>query len=475
MLIATLILFTLAMIIYVNNPKGSSNRWGAGFVFMCALGTLGSVIEFTLPASTYDRCPLAMIFFKVFMTVCYASGIFYAPYFLLKFALLFSEIRGFHERIRFFDIFMNLPVLMSLAVSHYPIKLYSVNYCIVMLYAVPYMTAGGTFILWAALHEHRYHERHSKIISASLTMFVAVACSVVNYINPALGWKSQNWMNLYSAVFVFLSFMIAAYYWGNFGVRIRFENINFSSIEAVHTGASLMNHAIKNELAFISQSVNAIECKYEDPETVKKNLERIKKSAATLLSFIDQVQEQIKPNQHGNETVDLAELIDESLAKNSFLFEEKSIHIIKEVENNWFVCGDPRQLLEVFNNLIGNAVEAMDKGGTLKVRVYSSRFWILVDFEDNGCGIVKENLSHVIEPFFSTKHLSHNYGLGLTFCYNVAKDHGGVLEIESEPHKGTRVSLKIPKITLIKPTMSKEYPPKNNDNNMTGRANAKFR
>jgi signal transduction histidine kinase len=167
------------------------------------------------------------------------------------------------------------------------------------------------------------------------------------------------------------------------------------------------------------------------------------------MSFINQVQKRIKPDQRVNEPVNLAVLIDESLSICELLIEEKAIKIVKKYGGEWLISGDRKLLLEVFNNLITNAVEAMEKGGTLKVSLYLARFSLVIDFEDNGHGIAKEHLSHVIEPFFSTKHLSHNYGLGLTFCYNIVKDHGGALEIESEPEKGTHVSIRFPKTVLI--------------------------
>ena len=69
---------------------------------------------------------------------------------------------------------------------------------------------------------------------------------------------------------------------------------------------------------------------------------------------------------------------------------------------------------------------------------------MLVSLKDTGIGIPKENLDKVIEPFFSTKPVGKGTGLGLSMCYGIIESHGGRLEIESEPNKGTDVRIFIP-------------------------------
>lgn len=63
---------------------------------------------------------------------------------------------------------------------------------------------------------------------------------------------------------------------------------------------------------------------------------------------------------------------------------------------------------------------------------------------DNGKGISKNMLSKVFDPFFSTKPSKNNFGLGLTFCYNVIQKHCGVIDIESEENKGTKIIIMLP-------------------------------
>lgn len=68
----------------------------------------------------------------------------------------------------------------------------------------------------------------------------------------------------------------------------------------------------------------------------------------------------------------------------------------------------------------------------------------MVEVIDNGSGIAKENLPYVVDPFFTTKPPGQGTGLGLSITYSIVKDHKGVMEIESEVDKGTRVIVTLP-------------------------------
>ena len=79
------------------------------------------------------------------------------------------------------------------------------------------------------------------------------------------------------------------------------------------------------------------------------------------------------------------------------------------------------------------------------MQLFLSKKHLVIAIEDTGTGISSKNLPHVLDPFFSTKKSSQNFGLGLPYCYNVMQKHQGMLEISSEPGKGTTVFLLFPK------------------------------
>jgi len=108
------------------------------------------------------------------------------------------------------------------------------------------------------------------------------------------------------------------------------------------------------------------------------------------------------------------------------------------------VDGDVNQLQQVLLNLSLNACEAMPGGGTLLVSTSAEDGNVQVKVTDTGCGIKKEHLGEIFDPFFSTKPVGKGTGLGLSVSYGIVRQHGGELEVESEEGNGTTFRIVLP-------------------------------
>jgi len=108
------------------------------------------------------------------------------------------------------------------------------------------------------------------------------------------------------------------------------------------------------------------------------------------------------------------------------------------------VEGDANQIQQVMLNLLLNACEAMPGGGNLLVRSTADAGNVLVAITDTGCGIKKEHLDQIFEPFFSTKPIGKGTGLGLSVSYGIVRQHGGDLDVESEEGKGSTFTVTLP-------------------------------
>ena len=105
---------------------------------------------------------------------------------------------------------------------------------------------------------------------------------------------------------------------------------------------------------------------------------------------------------------------------------------------------DPVQLKEVISNILNNSCDAVpESGGAIEVLTGCKEGFIEICVKDNGTGIDKEHLQKVFEPFFTTK--AKGTGLGLSVCRQIVHLHGGSIQIESEPGKGTKVFITLPK------------------------------
>lgn len=142
--------------------------------------------------------------------------------------------------------------------------------------------------------------------------------------------------------------------------------------------------------------------------------------------------------------VDLTPAIDESLFLAANQIAIQNVALIRDVQPLPPVRADIGQLRQAFANLIINALDAMAKGGTLRVTAAptSDGRHVEVTIADTGCGIPPELLSKVVDPFFTTKE--KGTGLGLSVVYGVVERHGGTLNIVSAPNEGTTVMIRLP-------------------------------
>ena len=118
------------------------------------------------------------------------------------------------------------------------------------------------------------------------------------------------------------------------------------------------------------------------------------------------------------------------------------ITVEKDFQAKTSIIADPTQLSQVFLNLFINASQAIADKGRISIATYEDENDLHIKVKDSGCGIPKEVLPRIFEPFFSTKKSS---GLGLSVSYNIIKHHGGKIEAQSSPGQGATFSISLPK------------------------------
>jgi signal transduction histidine kinase len=113
------------------------------------------------------------------------------------------------------------------------------------------------------------------------------------------------------------------------------------------------------------------------------------------------------------------------------------------------VLGDPNQLLQVFLNIIHNAVDAMQEvsGGTLTIRTFSEFGNVVILFSDTGPGIADPRL--VFDPFYTTKPVGKGTGLGLSICYGFVQEHGGKISCYNRSEGGATFRVDLPGVPAM--------------------------
>jgi signal transduction histidine kinase len=155
----------------------------------------------------------------------------------------------------------------------------------------------------------------------------------------------------------------------------------------------------------------------------------------------------------GFEKINATDPIEGALKLVEFRLRESRIEVDRQYGETAFeINGNPGHLVQVFTNLVVNAIDAMEGGGRLSVTVAKHREErdngpvesVEIRFIDTGTGIPDEISETIFDPFFTTKEEGKGTGLGLFIIHSIIEKHGGVVDIESEVGKGTAFIIRLP-------------------------------
>ncbi|HME68765.1 MAG TPA: ATP-binding protein, partial [Myxococcota bacterium] len=104
----------------------------------------------------------------------------------------------------------------------------------------------------------------------------------------------------------------------------------------------------------------------------------------------------------------------------------------------------PQEIQQVLINLVLNACQAIEGEGTIRVVVRGEGNQVVLCVEDDGCGIPAEVIDRIFDPFFTTKSVGEGTGLGLAISYEIVRRHGGEIEVESTPGRGSVFRVRLP-------------------------------
>lgn len=208
-------------------------------------------------------------------------------------------------------------------------------------------------------------------------------------------------------------------------------------------------HELNNPLNFINGGVIGIE-KYIhksypniSPE-IKELILAIKEGVRRSTGIVRSLNHYSSSDTLTKAKCDLTSIIDNCLL--ILINQTKDrIEVVKEYDDQLelYPCNEG-QLHQAILNILTNAVHAINEKGVITIRVNKVKSKIKIVITDNGCGVGKENLKRLTDPFFTTKEPGKGIGLGLSITETIVKDHGGTLKFESELGMGTTVTITLP-------------------------------
>lgn len=235
--------------------------------------------------------------------------------------------------------------------------------------------------------------------------------------------------------------------------------VQSQKMQAIGQLAGGVAHDFNNLLTAISGHCDLLLLRHEPGDPNYGDLMQINQNANRAASLVGQLLAFSRKQNMQPELIDLRDTLSELTHLLNRLVGEK-------VQLSWNhdpdlpgIRADKRQLEQVLMNLVVNARDAMPEGGKITVQTRSERLraplsrdqaevppgdYVVVTVADEGCGIARDKLHKIFEPFYSTKRLGEGTGLGLSMAYGIVKQSGGYIFADSKPGQGSVFTMYFP-------------------------------
>jgi len=236
------------------------------------------------------------------------------------------------------------------------------------------------------------------------------------------------------------------------------QSLRAQRLESIGMLASGIAHDLNNVLAPIILAAPELREHATHPEDLRI-IASLEKSAERGVALVRQILAFAQGVGGGRQLVDVRHLLRETANVMRETF-PKNIRLEDNVPTNLVpIMADPTQIHQVILNLCVNARDAMPSGGTLRLGAENCRLdqeaaskfdgaaagnWLVLHIEDTGAGIPDENLSHIWEPFFTTKDSGKGTGLGLSTVRGIVESHQGFISLKTTPGQGTTFRVYLP-------------------------------
>ncbi len=439
-----LVFWVTAGIIFYFGPK---------LLFIRLIGWIAIVISFTPLSEMLEKFVLPniqknTIWFHLIIVIIgyfYTIAYYFYPCLLVIFSLIFSKLI---KKYKFLSLLVFIPaffmyIFVPINFSFPLVPVNILSFKILNLWVIPYIVLSNCILFYTFINETNPILKKQSLVNFIIIFLPTITSLFLGNLYPELN------RNEFCRIIQILTFVVPYFYYlnhyGAFGLKLNFEKKLYeNNLQVINYGASYINHTVKNEAAKIKACLSLLEKRLPQNDKEQSYLNTISSSINQILSFTDLIQKKIQILNLLLQPMDLQSIVAEVLQGFTGVLETKKIKVNQNYSYKDNIYVDIIYIREVISNIIINAIEALPDGGELNFESYKQKNWIVLEINDTGSGIAREDLVKVFEPFYSTKEGQNNLGLGLTYCYNVMQKHGGELILQSTVGKGSTAYLKFP-------------------------------
>ncbi len=221
-------------------------------------------------------------------------------------------------------------------------------------------------------------------------------------------------------------------------------------LAAVGQLAAGIAHEINNPLGVILGFAQAMERRVPEGDGLRLPVASIVREALRCRNLVQELLTFSRTAKKTTEDVDLNAAIRSTVVLLEARAKTQGVEVVQELHEPLpWLRANKTQLQQVIVNLSTNAMDAMSSGGKLTIRTrLNGGGKAVLDIADTGSGIPEELRARIFEPFFTTKEVGKGTGLGLSLVYEIIQQHEGKIAVESQPGKGTVMSVELPTAPL---------------------------
>jgi two-component system, NtrC family, sensor kinase len=225
--------------------------------------------------------------------------------------------------------------------------------------------------------------------------------------------------------------------------------VQAAKLVAVGEMAAGIAHELNNPLTTVTGFAELILDETPKESEHRPDIEMVLHEALRARGVVRRLLDFARQGERARAACDLNEILEDVLALTRHFIHTNGVQLDAAFQKDLpWVSVDSNQMKQVFLNLVHNAVQAMPTGGSLAIRTEKrareGREWAVATIQDSGIGISPRDIDRIFEPFYTTRSTHGGTGLGLSVTYGIVTDHGGTIEVDSQPGQGSAFNVWLP-------------------------------
>ena len=225
--------------------------------------------------------------------------------------------------------------------------------------------------------------------------------------------------------------------------------VQAAKLAAVGEMAAAIAHELNNPLTSVTGFAELVMDDIPEESPLRPDMDLVIREARRARDVVRRLLDFARQSESTHAKTSLNKVVEDIIALSRHLIHTNGVELILQLQDNLpWVLMDENQMKQVLLNLVHNALQAMPEGGQMEISTAEAqklgRDGVMVSVKDNGMGITAENQTRIFEPFFTTKADRGGTGLGLSVTYGIVSEHGGEIELISEPGKGSLFKVWLP-------------------------------